>query len=264
MIKADWTFVPDLTLTGALLYQMQYLSTGPNGTSQNYIKYGMAPEAVLALSYSHKGFIGRLGVDMLSIKPRWRDDDGNKVDDRLTTFSPYAFVQYTSGKFQIKAKTVLAQAGEHMNLLSGYGVSKINSDGSYEYTPMQSSVSFISAQYGGKLKVLGMVGYIKQLGTVDDLVSDATSASGEELTSSSLFWVHKQNGGNFLQGYRVTPTVTYSVGKHFTIGFEYDNTGFQYGEFESDGAVQSKNGLVESGKHWVVNNRFLLLTRLNF
>lgn len=252
-IKAEWTFAPGFSLTGALLSQMQYLSTGPAGTSQNYIKYSMLPEAFLSLSYkSDGGFLGRIGVDVLSIKPRWRYN-GKSVDDRLTTVSPFAYAQYTSGKFQIKAKTVLAEAGEHLNLLSGYGVSKINTDGSYDYTPMQSSVSFISAQYGGKLKVLGMVGYIKQLGTRDELVSDG---------SKLLFWLHSKNEGNFLQGYRLTPTLTYSVGKHLTLGFEYDNTGFQYGK--TGAPVQSKNGLVESGKHWVVNNRFLFLTKLDF
>jgi len=251
-IKAEWTFAPGFSLTGALLSQMQYLSTGPAGTSQNYIKYSMLPEAFLSLSYkSDGGFLGRIGVDVLSIKPRWRYN-GKSVDDRLTTVSPFAYAQYTSGKFQIKAKTVLAEAGEHLNLLSGYGVSKINTDGSYDYTPMQSSVSFISAQYGGKLKVLGMVGYIKQLGTRDELVSGG----------SDFFWLHSKNEGNFLQGYRLTPTLTYSVGKHLTLGFEYDNTGFQYGK--TGAPVQSKNGLVESGKHWVVNNRFLFLTKLDF
>lgn len=46
-------------------------------------------------------------MDVLSIKPRWRDRlDGNKVDDRLTTVNPYVYAQYATGDFSVNAKVV--------------------------------------------------------------------------------------------------------------------------------------------------------------
>ena len=148
-VKLDLSLAETFSLTASALWQMQYTSTGPSGASANYIKYGMIPELYLGANFKSKGFTAKLGVDMLSIKPRWNDGK-QKVSDRITTVSPFLFAQYKKGMFSVKAKTILGQAGEHFNLNGGYGISAVNSDGSYEYTPTVNSSTWVSLMYGKK------------------------------------------------------------------------------------------------------------------
>ncbi len=138
-VKLDYRLNDAFSLTGSAIWQMQYNSTGPNGAKADYIKDACTPELFLGLNYKKDNLLLRAGVNMLSIKPR-ANNGSVKVDDRITTFTPFLYGQYKSGLFSAKVKTVFAEAGEHVNLNGGYGISGMKSDGaSYEYTPTRNS-----------------------------------------------------------------------------------------------------------------------------
>lgn len=279
-VRMDARLGKYVTLTAAGLWQMQYNSIGPEGQSAEYIAYSKTPEAYLGLSIHDKGFLMRVGADVLSIKPR---HSGNALDasgkpvmqivgkdtvpvqvtvkDRITTASPFLYMQYKTGEFSIKAKTIFAESGEHMNMNGGYGVKKVNSDGSYEYTPTRTSSTWISIVYGGKVgkqedkhpqKLQGILfaGYVENLGTKDEL---ATKADG------SLVGFYYPRVKNMNRMYRITPTLLYTVGK-FQVGIEYDITSVHYG----DGKINPENGLSQNGLHWVTNHRVQVMTKYNF
>ena len=63
-------FSDNVSLTLSAIWQMQYTSAGPNGASADYIKYSGIPEIFMGLNYKSGGFTSRVGVDMLSIRPR--------------------------------------------------------------------------------------------------------------------------------------------------------------------------------------------------
>ena len=259
----DYNFSKNFTLTGGIIYQMQYLSAGPNGASDNYLKYSCVPEIYAGATFkSNDGFTGRVGVDVLSIKPRWRDGAGNKVDDRITTINPYVYVQYVNKDFSINGKVVYASAGEHFNMLSGYGVSKVNADGSMDYAPLHSTASFLSVKYGRKVQVQGMIGYVKNLGTSESLVADKT-VDGKDYTKTSNLYISGNGFHNLNQLFRVTPTVLYNLGK-LSFGLEYDITAAQYGKYEESGYVNASNGLVDGGLHWITNHRLLGMVKFTF
>ena len=278
-VMLDYNFSKHFTLTGGFIWQMQYLSSGPNGASDSYIKYGCTPEFYAGVTFkSNNGFLGRVGMDVLSIKPRWRDANGSKVDDRLTTVNPYVYAQYAAGDFSVNAKVVYASAGEHFNMLSGYGVTDINSDGSWEYAPLHSTASYVSVKYGRKLQVQGMIGYMKNLGTSKDLYSDTTIPSAllvgdpdnTKYTSSKYLYLSGNGFSNLNSIIRVTPTVVYNLGK-LSFGLEYDITAAQYGKYPVMKVgevvmpvVNSHNGLVDSGLHWIVNHRLLGMVKFTF
>ena len=245
-IVLDGKLSSSFTLTAALLWQMQYTSAGPEGASANYIKYGGIPEVYLGLSYKANGFTARVGVDMLSIRPRHLDATGTKkVNDRITTFSPFLYLEYTKGLFSAKAKTIYAQAGEHMNLNGGYGVSAINADGSWEYTPTRNSSSWISLSYGKKLQGVLFGGYVFNCGTWKPLVGD--------------LYFSKNSFSNMRQMFRVSPEVIYNLGK-VAFGLEYELTGVEYGSF-GEGDVY---GYASQNIHWVCNNRIQLMFKYTF
>ena len=263
-VKMDARLGKYFTLTGSLLWQMQYNSIGPDGQSAEYILYSKTPEAYLGLSVHAKGWLVRAGADVLSISPRHLGKVNGidvRVNDRITTASPFLYLQYKKGEFSIKAKTIFAEAGEHMNMNGGYGVSRVNADGSYSYTPTRTSSSWISLVYGGKVgaqedkhpqKLQGILfaGYVENLGTKDAL---ATNADG------SLVGYYYPRVKNMNRMWRLTPTLLYTVGK-FQLGLEYDITSVHYG----DGAIDPANGLSKNGLHWVTNHRVQLMTKYNF
>lgn len=280
LVKLDARLGKYITLTAAGLWQTQYMSTGPQGQTGEYMLYGKTPEAYFGLSVHDKGWIARVGVDVVSISPRQQGtvtgNDGStvtvKVNDRLTTVSPFAYLQYKKGEFSFKAKTIFAQAGEHMNLDGGYGVSKVNEDGSWNYTPIRTSSSWISLVYGGKVgsqedkhpqKLQGILfaGYIKSFGTKDAIYDPNGDGIVNERPApdKSLSYFYTARPGNMNQMWRLSPTLLYTVGK-FQLGLEYEITSVQYGR----GGVNAATGLADAGLHWVTNHRIQFMTKFNF
>ena len=233
-----------VTLTGALIWQMQYTSFGPEGASANYMKYSGIPELYLGLSYKANGFTGRVGVDMLSIRPR-HNDGTRKVSDRITTVSPIIYLEYAKNLFSVKAKSIFAQAGEHMNLNGGYGVSAINSDGSWSYTPTRNSSTWVSLSYGKKLQGVLFGGYVRNFGTKDAVVGD--------------LYFSKNSFFNMNQMYRISPELIYNLGK-VAFGLEYEMTSVQYGSF----GLADIYGLATENLHWVTNHRLQLMVKYTF
>ena len=259
-IKLDADLGKYFTLTASALWQMQYTSAGPEGASANYLKYAHTPEGYLGLSYHpNTNLLLRAGVDILSISPRHtgtvQDDFGRvvtvKVSDRLTTFSPFLYLQYMYKDFSLKAKTVFAQAGEHMNLNGGYGVKRINEDGSWEYTPTRNSSSWLSLTYGKQVKGILFAGYVRNFGTKDAL---ATNAAGDIFG----FYFSKNSFATMNRLWRLSPTVLVTWGK-FQLAAEYEITSAQYGK-----AQNPDNGLAETDLHWVTNHKVQIMTKFNF
>lgn len=252
LTSVDYKLGDALSLTGAALWQMQYTSTGPAGKSAAYIKYGCTPELYLGLNYKKDAFIARLGLDVLSIKPRVTD--GTKlVKDRITTFTPFFYTQWSKDLFSVKFKTVFAEAGDHVNLNGGYGVSSVNADGSWEYTPTRNSSSWLSLCYGKKLQGILFAGYVKNFGTKEVLSNAAGVPTG--------FWFSGNSFENMNEMYRLTPTVVYNMGK-VAIGLEYEHTGVLYGSTAA--GINVANGLYDSGLHWVINHRVQGLLKYTF
>lgn len=266
-VKMDARLGKYVTLTAAGLWQMQYLSTGPgNLQSAEYMLYGKTPEAYLGLSIHDKGWLFRAGADVLSIQPRHQGTLNGvkvKVNDRITTASPFVYLQYKKGEFSFKAKSIFAESGEHMNMYGGYGIKAVNADGSYAYTPVRHSTSWISIVYGGKVgaqedkhpqKLQGILfgGYVHNFGTKEEVID----VNGDGKITNMEFFYPRSAAMN--QMWRLSPTLLYTVGK-FQLGLEYEITSVQYGNGVLDTHALSQNGL-----HWVTNHRVQLMTKYNF
>lgn len=252
LASADVNLGKGFSLTAAGIWQMQYTSAGPNGSKADYIRFGRIPEFYAGINYKRGGFTGRLGADVLSIKPRAYDTatgvyerGASKVDDRITTAMLFAYAQYSKDLFSVKLKTTLAQAGEHLNLNGGYGVSAVNKDGSFEYTPTRNSSTWISFKYGSKLQAVLFGGYVRNFGTKDNLVGK--------------LYFSKNSFSNMTQMWRLTPAVVYNLGK-VCFALEYEFTDVEYGVFGRD----DKKGLATQNLHWVCNNRLQLMTKFTF
>ena len=267
-VTMDASLGNNWVLSAAAIWQMQYQSAGPVGTSAIYMKYGKTPEVYLGLTYKHKNFLARAGADLVSIKPRVfgtktvatpTDEKPDattsytvRVSDRKTSLLYYLYAQYSYKSFAIKAKTTYGEGGEHMNLMSGYAKVGENPDGSWEYASLRNSSSWLSMTVGKKFQGVLYLGYVKNLGLAKE--------ADKPLAKSDVYFC--SNGfSNLNQMYRINPQFIYNIGK-LNLGIEYQWTAVQYGEYK-DGSLD-KRGLASEGLHWVGNHRVNLMVKFNF
>ena len=242
-----------LQLQAAAVWQSQFKSHGPsaddgtgkgNARNQYPHKNSNVPELALGLDYKANGWIAGVGIDMLSIVPRTKaigaDESTYKVDERLTTVSYEAHLKYQKDKWFVAAKSVLGSNFTHTSMLGGYGIKAENAKtGEREYTPFRNSSNWINIVYGKKWKPGIFVGYIKNLGTADDMISSTVYGTG---TNIDQLWT-----GTF--------ELTYNV-PHWKIGAEYNYTSADYGTTQKDGKV--------TNTHAVGNNRLVLSATYSF
>lgn len=252
-VNFDWNMKLDqewkFGITAAALWQMQYVSVGPEGNSANYIKYGCTPEFYLGINLYNENSLFRIGADVLSIKPR-KDDGYKKVSDRLTTVNAFAFYRQYIDDFTLKAKVTYTQDGSHMNMVGGYGVKEVLADGSWTYTPTHTMSAWMSISYKNKnWQPQLFLGYLENMGTVDPVVSNLSVLGG------TSFW-EKNNASKLNRAIRIQPELIYNMGK-LQFGLQYMMTMAQYGK--SDTYKKPVENL-----HEVFNHRIQALVKFNF
>lgn len=247
----------NFTLTATALYQFQYLSYGPDAnnlekssTSYEFARKAIIPELYFQAMYKNGGFLAGAGIDILTLKPRTEYTDNNNQqvlsDELITSFSPTAFFSYKENNWGIKGRVTYAQNASHLNMLSGYGVTKVKENGEVEYGNLNSVTGWIDVTYKQKLKKGTLTyclfgGYGKNFGGEDDFVS-----------SSMMYVRGYKNIDNF---WRVSPSILYTHNA-MQIGLEYEPTTVNYGTMKADGSVKDT--------HAVTNHRICALMKYNF
>ena len=231
--------------TGAAVWQSQYLSQGPVGKSQEYIKKGCIPEVYIGANYKGGGWLAGAGIEMLSLKPRTEATGENgksyKVNERITTLSYEAHVKYTNTKWVIGAKSVLGSNLTQASGLGGFGIKSVDErTGKQKYTPIRFSSSWLNVVYGQKWKPGIFVGYAKNLGTSDALVSEKLYGTGTNLD----------------QLMTAGAELTYNV-PHWKFGLEYTLSSAWYG------SLKQSNGKI-TDTHAVCNNRIVAVAMFMF
>lgn len=234
-----------MKLTASALWQLQYLSSGPNGMSEEYIKNSCVPEFYLGADFiDGKGWLAGAGVHLISLKPRTQaviGDKTYKVNERMTTYSYEAHVKYTGRNFGFAAKSLMASVLDHTAMLGGYGISSINPEnGEQEYTPFRHSTTWVNLTYGTKWKGHFFAGYTKNLGTTEALASSVKYGMGLDIDQLFSF--------NLACSYNLP---------HWQIGLEYMPATAWYGK------TDMSNGKVID-THSVTNHRILGLVMYYF
>lgn len=232
-------------LTGAAVWQSQYLSQGPAGKSQEYIKKSCVPEIYIGADYKKDGLLAGVGVELLSLKPRTVSTEGYKVDERITTLSYEAHVKYTNKNWFIGAKSVLGSNLTQASGLGGFGIKSTNErTGEQKYTPIRFSSSWLNVVYGQKWKPGVFVGYAKNLGTSDELYAPDGKAQ-----------VYG-TGTNLDQLVTAGAELTYNV-PHWKFGLEYTLSSAWYG------SLNTSSGKIKD-THAVCNNRIVAVAMFMF
>lgn len=235
-----------IKLTAAAIWQLQYLSSGPKGMSEDYIKNSCLPEFYVGADFtSANGWLAGAGIHLLSLKPRTASEWNNniyKVNERMTTYSYEAHLKYTGKNYTFAAKSLMASCLDQTALIGGYGVSHIDpATGEQEYTPFRHSTSWVNFTYGKKWKPGFFAGYTKNLGTGKELIStDKIYGMGLDIDQLLTFNVN----------------LSYNL-PHWQFGFEYSPATAWYG------GRDMKNGKIKN-TYAVTNHRVLGLVMYYF
>ena len=238
----------NLQLTGAAIWQSQYLSAGPAGKSQSYIKNSCVPELYIGADYKSTNWLVGAGIELLSLTPRTvstkKEDDTElkyKVNERITTLSYEAHLKYTGKDWFVAAKSVLGSNLTQVSMLGGYGIKSIDQrTGEQKYTPLRTSSTWVNAVYGKKWKPGIFLGYAKNLGTKDELASNILYGTGTNLD----------------QLVTAGAELTYNL-PHWKFGAEYTYSTAWYGD------LKLSNGKI-SDTHAVSNNRIVAVAMFMF
>ena len=252
LVQFDWKLTDALSLTTAAVWQMQFCSTGPEGVSANYIKYGCTPELYAGVNLKYGKTTLKLGGDVLSIKPRQVSAKGF-AKDRITTWNVFLFGSSSIGNLNLKSKLTYANDGSHLNLLGGYGVYSIDDEyDNWEYVSTRTAAGWATLQYKG----LGnwvpqmLIGYTKLFGTGVDVFGDKTDAGAYKYR-----WV-KNSADVIDYMFRIQPEIVYNLGK-LQFGLEYMLTGVNYGK-------TGPRMVAATDLHLVMNHRVQMMVKLNF
>ena len=236
------------TLTATALYQYQYTSYGPEGSSFNYARNAVVPELYLQAMYKNGGFQVGAGVDILTLKPRQSFEHDGAVykckEDMLVGFTPNLFASYKGDRWGFKGRVTYAQNAAHMSMISGYGVTKVYDDGEQKYGTLNSIGGWFDITCRQQLKKgyltwCWFFGYTKNLGCEDDIVGP----------------IYMRGEKNMDSMWRVAPSVLYTHNA-MQIGIEFNATTVAYGTPDSRYKV--------SDTHNVSNGRICAMLKYNF
>ena len=231
-----------LQLTASAVWQSQFLSNGPEGKSNKYIKNSCVPEIHFGADYKTSNLIVGAGADMTSLVPRTQSTLNGKtykVDERITSVSGEVHAKYTTPMWQFAAKSTLASNLTQTSMLGGYGVCDIDPiTGQQSYTPTYNSSSWVNVVWGKKWKVGVFGGYMKNLGTTKEVSSlIGTGVDVDQIVCGSA-------------------EVTYNL-PHWRIGLEYNYTTAWYGD------LNKANGKIIN-THSVDNHRAVVSASFMF
>jgi len=234
-------------LSTAAVFQSDYASLGPADPSKssNYMRNALLPELTAHIAYRTPTFqIGAAG-SAKTIKPRLFTTnsigDIHKTNEKLTTYVAQAYTQFRKDDFTLKAQVSYAQNATESLMLGGYAVRAINPDTGHEkYTPTQHMNYWVNAYYGKVWQVGLFVGYLKSLGTLENV----TGA-----------WYARAHDIKYM--YRISPHLMYNM-NNLQFAAEIEYTAAAYGEVQ----INEKSKI--TGASEVANLRASLLVCFYF
>ncbi|RXQ92170.1 hypothetical protein EO244_11510 [Ancylomarina salipaludis] len=230
----------------AVLSEMDFKSTGPEGANVKYAQQASIPEFSAQLKYDlAKGFSLGATAGYKFLKPMLVNEMGAKTDELLSSYQMNAWMSLKTDKIAWNLQTIYGQNMYNFVMIGGYGVKQVKANGDYEYTNIKTT-SVWSDVYTTKGNVhYGLfAGYTKNLGADDDLAKDTDGFVGLYSRGADIDYV-----------YQFGPRVEIYSGS-FMIGTQVLYTAAAYGETQVNGTVDHA--------HEVGSTRFQLHFKYTF
>ncbi|MBN2416262.1 hypothetical protein JXO52_10495 [bacterium] len=229
-----------LTLTAAS--QRDFASTGPNGTSSEYLRNAALPILDANLKYTSDKVVLGAGVNYKSLMPRTVTTAGLKTDARINSIAAMGFAKFIINKATLKLETIYGENLTDLLMLGGYAVhSRNGTTGVEEYTGIKTHSTWGEFICGGNVKFGLFAGYTKNLGASAAILSGADNSFYRGNTIQSVM--------------RISPRIEYRKGNtQFATEIEYTQAAY---------GTPDEKGVIENGST-VANLRFLFAAYLFF
>jgi hypothetical protein len=230
------------------LSELDFVSTGPDGASEKYIRNSAIPTFNFRAEYhsinkeEDKEFLVGAGINYKTLLPRLSSDSNYKTSETIGSLSEMIYIKLKFPGITFKLEAVYAEDPFDRTMIGGYGVESITDPMKdyVVYAPIRTASGWLDIHTNGKAWQLGLLaGYSKNMG------------AGKDLAGPTY-----QRGADIAYLYRVAPRFIYNSGR-FRIAPEIEYTVAAYGEtIKADGTVDD---VKEIG-----NVRFLLGVYLFF
>lgn len=212
--------------------ERDFTSTGPKGTSGEYLRNSKIPQLGFALQTNIGNHLVGIAGEYLSLMPEPVSSANFKSTNRVNSFAGLFHAKLVFDKFVLKGETVYGSNLTNYVMMGGYAVksedpvTKIK-----EFTPLRYFTYWIDMYYGKDFQVGLFIGNTKNLGSADEIKGD--------------YYARGYDIDNLL---RIAPRVSYKEGNvKFAIEYEYTKAG--YGKNDKNGKVTDLTN--------VANNRIM-------
>jgi hypothetical protein len=234
--------VNDIRLSLVFYAQRDFVSSGPDGNSNKYLRNSGMPGMHLQVKVpAGDVFTAWAGLDYKRIRPEIKTSENVETDVTVGSFSAFANLKIKTEPVTISLMGVYGENASDMVMIGGYAVSEITNPVNQfkRYTTLNSANFWIDIGTNGKKVTFGLFsGFGKNLGSNDEIVG-AVYGRGENI--DHLF--------------RISPRLMVTEGKLSFAG-EFETTMAAYGTRQTNGTVDNT--------HNVTNMRILVSTIYRF
>lgn len=240
-------YIGDSKLSLSLLSEMDFASTGPDGTSVKYIQNSGIPELNFRFETKVVDVLSTgLSAGYKTIKPGVLNSTGEITDEVLGSYFLNYWLALKTQKIAWNVQSIYGQNMYCFVMIGGYGVSDVKADGDYEYTNVKTwNLTSDIYTTTGLFRAGLNAGYSKNLG------ADADLALNDDGSFVGLY----SRGGNIDYLYQFAPRIEFVQGKMIIAG-EYIYTVAAYGEIMNNARVENAD--------LVAGSRFLLHVKYSF
>lgn len=211
-LRLEWN-EGKLKLVGALITQRDYASSGPAGTSADYLRFSPWPNLHFQLQFNDgKNYLLGAGIDWKRLAPRLITDSLTRSDENVESVSLTAFGKMSYGNFLFKFQSVLGQNLSDHTMAGGYAVETIQPGEPTRYINLNHFFTWVDVSYRLKDYEAGFFGgWIRNLGT--------------RRPATSRFY---GRGENIAYAWRAAPRLGYYTGP-LSLWLEVEYTTAAYG-----------------------------------
>jgi len=205
------------------IFQNDYINNGPSGKTYTYQNNAIVPNMHLQFKYKSDNVIAGAGADYKRLKPRTYvispiGKDTTKTDAVVNCLTFIGYAQVKTGYLTVSAKALLAENTSEDLMTGAFGTSSYDSlTGREEYIPFHHLFVWGNVSYGNKLKASIFVGFLKNMGTSENLIPTSKA-------KPTVYGLGEDIG----QMLRITPTVSYTFNK-LVVALEVEHNIVAYG-----------------------------------
>ena len=226
-IRLTYKLTENLTGSVTALTERDFASSGPEGTSPDYMRDAGQPEFNLHLEYKKNGWTTGFLVGYKKILPRKEDLQGLKLTKTLNSFQTNVYARKDIDNFTAKLQGLYGENMFNFIMLGGYAEFIDPDNNEISYSNYKTGSVWTELLYTKKRMTYSVFGgYSKNYGTDKTLTNETINRYAR--------------GTDIDYVYRIAPRLTYSI-KKFLIMLEVSYNAAAYGTILNNGKVNSND-----------------------